>query len=793
MIQISEELKTRFKQDSVPKDIIIRVQDDVIEPITKKNTLSQQVTLTESICEEEQLTFGGCNVSQFEFTAINMNADIKGYEISPYLLVDGIELPLGVFIVNNIEKIAGKTHRKITAYDRMQLFDRDVREWYASLTFPITIKNFRDSLCAYVGIEQNEAVLLVDNIAIGKTLDDSQEINGLQLMTSICEISGCFGRMDRCGKFDYLFLEASTLFPDENLYPSEDLYPSDASDSENYLQIENRLIKEFPVVDDYYTDYIDGIWMIDNEGAYYTTPSSQNPYRIEDNFIIYGMTQDEMKAISEELLKVINAVSYRPIKSLKIVGQPYLECGDMITAEVNGYGIESYVFKRTMTGVYSLDDCYESQGKEVLEYDSNGIINAIKNLNRASEVTRVKVEKTNLGLEAEISRATKAEGELLTKVDATAEGISAEVSRATKEEGRLASSIELTDSKIVLKVDKNGRIKSVALKDGADDKGVEFKVDVDNIELTASDVINLLTNGDLNLTGKNIKITSTNFNVDKDGNMNAKNGTFSGKITSNDAEITGGNIKLTAEEGTISKIIIDCGDKKFELMPAGFNGHNKSGVSTMMMSSSGNGYFRLGNVDSGGNMITMSGETGDINASGAIQSNGRNLATYYYSTNIYEGFNVNGYAKFTADGGSAQIRSKSSQVNIVDIDNVAYANISASGFTNMSSKLVKENVSDITKEQAEQLLQLRPVNFDYIEGFGKKGEQGLIAEEVLKVIPHVVDIPDGYEESSFDRTKGINQPIVNIDYTKLIPSMIALIQYQDERIKQLEEQIGGNS
>ena len=111
----------------------------------------------------------------------------------------------------------------------------------------------------------------------------------------------------------------------------------------------------------------------------------------------------------------------------------------------------------------------------------------------------------------------------------------------------------------------------------------------------------------------------------------------------------------------------------------------------------------------------------------------------------------------------------------------------------MSSKLVKENISDITKEQAEQVLQLRPVNFDYIEGFGKKGEQGLIAEDVLKVIPHVVDIPDGYEDSSFDRTKGINQPIVNLDYTKLIPSMIALIQYQDERIKRLETQIGGNS
>lgn len=424
MIQISEELKERFKQDSVPKDIIIRVQDDVIEPITKKNTLSQQVTLTESICEEEQLTFGGCNASQFEFTAINMDADIKGYELSPYLLVDGVELPLGIFIVNNIEKIAGKTHRKITAYDRMQLFDRDVREWYGSLTFPIKIKNFRDSLCAYVGIEQNEATLPIDDITIDKTLDDTSEINGLQLMKGICEMSGCFGRMDRYGKFDYLFIEASTLLPSEDLYPSDNLYPSDASDSENSLRVENYIIKEFPTVDDNSTEYITGVTIIDTDGAEYKSDDQDNPYYITDNFVVYGKTQDELKQLANLFLQSVSPISYRPVQSIKIVGQPYAECGDFITTEINGYGIESYIFKRTLTGVYSLTDVYEAKGRQYLEYDANGII-------------------------ATLQRLSGNVGKVKTRVEKTENGLLAEVERATEEEGKLASQIELTSSEVV--------------------------------------------------------------------------------------------------------------------------------------------------------------------------------------------------------------------------------------------------------------------------------------------------------------------------------------------------------
>lgn len=50
----------------------------------------------------------------------------------------------------------------------------------------------------------------------------------------------------------------------------------------------------------------------------------------------------------------------------------------------------------------------------------------------------------------------------------------------------------------------------------------------------------------INLTGDNTIIKSTNFNVDKDGNMTCKNANVSGTITSSDANITGGKLQLTS-------------------------------------------------------------------------------------------------------------------------------------------------------------------------------------------------------------------------------------------------------
>lgn len=506
MIKISEEIKKLYIEDGTPIELEVRFKDNAFPTIEGSDVLSEQMTLHESICEEEQLKFGGCNASSFELTVFNLNSGIKGYEIKPVLITNKTEIPLGVFYVETIEKYAGKDYKKLTAYDKMRYFDVDVKDWYDNLAFPISVKNFRDGLCDYVGVEQNEATLIADNIMLTKELDSSNGINGLSLMKQICEISGVFGRMDRCGKFDYLSLESSMLLPADDLFPANDLYPSAGSgSSENSFNIPTSLMYEHPLVEDFFTSNIDGVIIVDSEGAQVLTEYNQNPYYVQDNFVIMGQTHETITALANALLSKISSISYRPINSSKIKGQPYVECGDFISGEVNGYGFETYVFQRDLTGIKALRDAYICKGKEMLENDMNGVTAQLQRLNKTTERVKTSVQVTEKGLKSEVKRATDAENELSTR-------------------------IEQTEQQIVLRVNSaTDKIVQVSLI-GDTGSGTEFKVDADNINLSASDVINLLSGGTINLTGKNIAITSDNFSVTKEGKMTCNDANIEGDI-----------------------------------------------------------------------------------------------------------------------------------------------------------------------------------------------------------------------------------------------------------------------
>lgn len=506
MIKISEDIKKLYIKDGTPIELEVKFKDNAFPTIKGSDVLSEQMTLHESICEEEQLKFGGCNASSFELTVFNLNSGIKGYEIEPVLITKKTEIPLGVFYVETIEKYAGKDYKKLTAYDKMRYFDVDVKDWYDSLTFPISVKNFRDSLCNYVGVEQNDVTLIADNVMLTKELDSSNGINGLSLMKQICEISGVFGRMDRYDKFDYLSLESSMLLPADDLFPANDLYPSAGSgDSENSFNISTSLMYEHPLVEDFFTSNIDGVIIVDSDGAQVITENNQNPYYVQDNFVIIGQTHETIMALANALLSKISSISYRPINSSKIKGQPHVECGDFISGEVNGYGFEAYVFQRDLTGIKALRDAYLCKGKEILEKDMNGVTAQLQRLNKTTERVKTSVQVTEKGLESEVKRATDAENELSTR-------------------------IEQAEQQIVLRVDSaTGKIVQVSLI-GDTGSGTEFKVDADNINLSASDVINLLSGGIINLTGKNIAITSDNFSVTKEGKMTCNDANIEGDI-----------------------------------------------------------------------------------------------------------------------------------------------------------------------------------------------------------------------------------------------------------------------
>lgn len=124
-----------------------------------------------------------------------------------------------------------------------------------------------------------------------------------------------------------------------------------------------------------------------------------------------------------------------------------------------------------------------------------------------------------------------------------------------------------------------------------------------------------------------------------------------------------------------------------------------------------------------------------------------------------------------------------------------YMPISAKAFNTGSSKLMKENISEMTDEQAKKLLELNVVDFDYIKEFGGlKNQSGLIAEDVLDIFPNVVTIPEDYdEEKTKNAIKNIGNgkipKVLSLDYSKLVPYLIKMIQIQQKEIDELKDRI----
>lgn len=140
-------------------------------------------------------------------------------------------------------------------------------------------------------------------------------------------------------------------------------------------------------------------------------------------------------------------------------------------------------------------------------------------------------------------------------------------------------------------------------------------------------------------------------------------------------------------------------------------------------------------------------------------------------------------------GGALRLLTNTS-VECTNTNRTAYMPVRGLSFTNPSSRLVKENIQDMSEEEAKKILDVRIVDFDYKEAFGgQKDQEGVIAEELLKLFPHAVTVPEGYNEKDFKESKGLNNKILSVDYAKLVSPLIKLVQMQQSQIDILQTRV----
>ena len=382
--------------------------------IKNANIVSEEMSLEKSLCSETNLRYGRCEAACFKVRIADMNHDFtgewltvtqdvvtdsEGYLLTQngqYLLTeDGFKIKLkneqideasatyGRFRVHSDKPSNDRRWRDLTCYDIMyDILNADVISWYNGLTFPMTLKNLRDSFFTYLGITQETTTLINDNFVTPGGFSVSGSLSGKTVIESICELNGVFGQITGDGKFQYVSLSSPpTLTLD---------YYVDGTGS----------------YEDYVTEAVTGInakGTTDDVGTIVGT--STNLYIINGNPLIYGTegTQALTTALNT-LLQHIMSVQYRPF-GVTTYGNPMLPLGTKLTINTKNQIIVSYVVNKKLTGIQSLKDKLSATG----EKHQPTAVNSPK-----TEITRTKgkVHELEVTVDGLTSRVTATETNL---------------------------------------------------------------------------------------------------------------------------------------------------------------------------------------------------------------------------------------------------------------------------------------------------------------------------------------------------------------------------------------------
>ena len=173
---------------------------------------------------------------------------------------------------------------------------------------------------------------------------------------------------------------------------------------------------------------------------------------------------------------------------------------------------------------------------------------------------------------------------------------------------------------------------------------------------------------------------------------------------------------------------------------------------------------------------------GDFNAGGCVAFKSMSSQLTGIAL-VGAGSNMYGRLLVQNDGGDMYLATNGA-FYISNGDNSARAVIHASAFAQDSSRRVKENIVDVSDEDAMKLLNLTPVNFDYIGKDAAKNCVGLIAEDVAPLLPKCVVGDVNCEDDDENAIRAIG-----IDYSKFTPYLIKMVQIQQAQIDAQQEQI----
>lgn len=823
-----------FKKDTVDKQLSI-VSDDGKINITNTELHQEKFELTESLCSEQELTFGSCEAAMIKFTVSNTFLPMKGKWLTVRMSLDGhtdAAFQFGRYKVDSDTPTADRTCREVIAYDALyDVLTADVAAWYntvfpsheeqktdedgtittVTVYDPVTMKQFRNSFFKHFGIEQADITLINDNMSIEKTVavttssetsSDTEEsstigesMSGKEVLSCICEINGCMGHMGRDGKFHYIYLEQEIqgLYPRNDLYPADNLYPRDPKST--------QIGKGFYVsakYEDYLVRTINKLQIREQKNDIgVIVGSGSNAYVIEDNFLVYGKGTKELKGIAKNILSKIRGIVYRPFTA-DCKGNPCLEVGDAVRLPTRYELIESYILKRTLKGIQALRDDLEADGEEYRTNGANGIQKSILKLKGKSNVLERTIEKTQStitdvekGLQSQITQtATEIRTEvknttdgLSSRITQNASSITAEVKRAQGQEVELAAAIKINEDKITAEVtraseaegDLSGKIEVTATKIRSEVSASLTVWDTEDYDVTHCGFGNPQDTYPASsyYSGHSFLDQNTGkfYGCEPDGGISS--GKYKWTLIKKFKQLSSSaSSTITQSSKQISlKVSKDSVISEINQSAEGIKIKAKLLELKGSMEMTG-GYMHIQAEESVENLI-------EFKRSGTLVQ----MGTDGFRT--VEGTLESPVHKCTVQYNQVSLHKGANDNDhmMIHLDGDTGVGGFRGGVINGSDKRIKNTILDLSKKQSSEFIySLRAKSYRY--NFEKDGfHHGFIAQDVLESVEEGWNIcPQIFSNGNGEKYYGLN-------YTELIADLVATVQLQHEEIEQLKEKV----
>ena len=361
-----------YTDDCVKKQMFYEGTTEISKYIVPGSLKKQEYLCT------GQLNFGEVNSTKIQFKTYG-NLNLTGKIISVRYGTDEENVLIGTYKVTYSSVKSNSSIVTVTAYDSIKVFDKNIADWYVAQAWPVKLKNLRQSLCEYIGIEAAEVELINDDIMVPKTVNPSK-LNGMEMLFYIGQLNGVFAHAADAYSIEWLSLGTSAV-----QIPKRVTYGPTAFEAKSYD-----------------TAPIGGLVIRQEDGDVGVSIGTTNKYVVQGNILVYGYSTEQLTTVANRLYDKIKDVRYVPC-SLKVKYLPDVRIGSMCSYDGNIF----YVLQRISTG--NLFDTLTAGGNEYLETDT-GIESQLEQirgkanvLSRTIEETRNTITDIEQGLKNEIT------------------------------------------------------------------------------------------------------------------------------------------------------------------------------------------------------------------------------------------------------------------------------------------------------------------------------------------------------------------------------------------------------